>query len=431
MTAKQLIVLMNGRRCGVVEQAGNKLSFTYEPSWPKDPAAVPLSLSMPLTKERHEHEIIDAFMWGLLPDNEITLDAWGKLHHVSARNCFALLGAVGGDCPGAIQFIPAERIEEAKRENSIDWLDGERFAKLMQDLSVNPGRGRSEVSGGQFSLAGAQAKTALCRDGSRWGIPKGRSPTTHILKPLAGQRDGQIENEHFCLRLADRLGFPVAESEVLDVAGIPVICSKRYDRPVNATGQVVRLHQEDMCQALGVHPRHKYENEGGPAAVRIMQLLAEKSSDAAADRNRFVRALAYNFVIAGTDAHAKNYALLLKARQVRLAPLYDIASYLPYMGKERGIKFAMKIGGKYEIDRILPSHWQAFAEEADIDAARTLAYVRDALMRIPGEALSLLHAAHAEGLTSPHLDTLVDSLWQRCRTLAAVYGAEQLPSGEA
>ncbi len=427
MTAKQLLVLMNGRRCGLVEQSDNKLTYTYDPAWPRDPLAVPLSLSMPLDKAQHGHDAISAYMWGLLPDNEITLSAWGKLHQVSANNGFALLGAVGEDCPGAVQFIAPDRIAEIAGQSEIEWLDEAAFEKLISDLAANPGRGRGSATGGQFSLPGAQAKTALAREGNRWGLPRGRRPTTHILKPLANQRDGQIENEHFCLRLAERLGLVVAQSQVIDVAGIPVICSTRYDRPANAQGQIVRLHQEDMCQALGVHPRQKYENEGGPNAARILHLLKSTSSAPDVDADRFVRALAYNFVIGGTDAHSKNYALLmLSGNRIRLAPLYDIASYLPYAGKEKGIKLAMKIGGKYEMDEIGPKHWERFAADAGVDAGRVLAHLRDIVFRAPGEALALLHQCRAEGLTSPHLDTLVDVLWLRSKALASIYGAEQM-----
>lgn len=429
MTAKQLLVLMNGRRCGVVEQADNKLSFTYDSSWPRASHTFPLSLSMPLDRERHEHDIVSAFMWGILPDNPITLDAWGKLHHVSPNNCFALLSAVGQECPGAVQFIPPERVEELQGEGEIEWLDAQGFVKLITELSANPGRGRREASGGQFSLAGAQTKTALYREDGRWGIPRGRLPTTHILKPLADQRDGQIENEHLCLRLAERLGLSVAQSEVLDVGGLPVICSTRFDRPKNSKGQIVRLHQEDACQALGVHPRQKYENEGGPNTVQIVELLRAHSSRSPDDIERFVRSLAYNFVIGGTDAHAKNYALFLTARQIRLAPLYDVASYLPWVGKEKGIKLAMKIGGKYEMDAIQPSHWESFAAAASFDAGRALGHVRDILIRLPGEALAALHQCRREGIASKHLDVLVDALWQRCRGLAVVYGVEELPTG--
>jgi serine/threonine-protein kinase HipA len=157
-----------------------------------------------------------------------------------------------------------------------------------------------------------------------------------------------------------------------------------------------------------------------------MGLLSDHSSAAAEDRDRFVRALAYNFVIGGTDAHAKNYALLLMPNQVRLAPFYDIASYLPYMGKEKGVKLAMKIGGKYEMDEIMPSHWERLADGAGFDKERALAHVRDIIFRLPGEALSLLYQCRVDGLKSEHLSKLADELWARAKTLAAIYGAEQM-----
>lgn len=427
MTPKELLVLMHGRPCGVVTQANNRLSFAYDRTWLGNPSAFPISMSMPLGETEHGHDAISAYMWGLLPDNELTLDTWAKQHHVSANNCFSLLGAVGLDSPGAIQFVTPEHLAKS-RSSEIDWLDQGRLETLIEQLTKNPGRSRFAADNGQFSLAGAQAKTALYREGDRWGIPSGRQPTTHILKPLADQHEGMPENEHFCLKLAERLGLQVAHSEVLTIAGTQVLCSTRYDRQLNAAGQHVRLHQEDTCQALGVHPRTKYENEGGPNAVQIMKLLAEVSTSAEADRDRLVRALAFNFVIGGTDAHAKNYSVLIHPKKRRLAPLYDLGSYLPYLNKQKGVKLAMKIGGHYEMDRILPRHWEQFASDANFSGDRAIAHVRDLLARVPGEALGELHAFQAIGLTAPVLPNLVDALWHRARQLAAHFGAEMMAS---
>lgn len=427
MKARQLLVLMNGRRCGEVEQSDNRLTFTYNAAWQSDPLAVPLSLSMPLERRTHEHEVISAYMWGLLPDNEITLSTWGKSHHVSANNCFALLGAVGEDCPGAVQFMAPDRIDEMRLVGDIDWLDDRAFEELIKTVASGSGRARPSSTSGQFSLAGAQAKTALFREGLRWGIPRGRRPTTHILKPLADQRDGMPENEHFCLMLASRLGFSVVETEVLRISGMPVICSRRYDRVLNGDGRIVRLHQEDTCQALAVHPRAKYENEGGPGAVKIMELLERVSSKPGDDRDRFMRSLALNYVIAGTDAHAKNYSLLLvPGGQVRLAPLYDVASFLPYLSKEKGVKLAMKIDDRYDMDRILPRHWENLAAACGFDGDRVIGYVRDILARAPGLALGVLKDCRDAGLDSPVLDTLIDVLWTRVRALAKTYGASAM-----
>lgn len=427
MASKQLLVLMNGRRLGTVTQTNNLLSLRYESSWQKATDAIPLSLSMPLSESTHEDPVVSAFMWGLLPDNEVTLSEWGKRHHVSPGNCFALLGAVGEDCPGAIQFVSAERLHELRSASGVSWLDQSGLEELIDGLRTNPGAGRTTITNGQFSLAGAQPKTALLKQGDRWGIPRGRTPTTHILKPATGDLDGIVDNEHFCLSLAVRVGLSAAETEIIRVHDVPVICSTRYDRQQNRSGEITRLHQEDLCQSLGVHPTRKYQNEGGPGAVEVMEAIRRFSSKADLDRDRFMRALAFNYAILGTDAHAKNYGFLILPRgRVRLAPLYDVGSYLPYAKGEKGIKLAMKIGDHYESDRIHSRHWEQLSAAAGFPSDRAIGHVRDLLARLPGEGLGLLYTCRNQGLSAPVLDRLLDELWRRVRFLASMYGTELL-----
>jgi len=169
---------------------------------------------------------------------------------------------------------------------------------------------------GQFSLAGAQAKTALYFDErtSRWGDPSGAISTTHILKPAIGGLDDHDLNEHLCLSAARLLGLPAAMTEVLSLGAERVIAVTRYDRRRNRQGIAVRIHQGDMCQAAGVPPMIKYRNEGGPSPEVVIDLLRRHvvPTAAAADQvNRFADALGFNRVIAGTEAHAKNYSVLL------------------------------------------------------------------------------------------------------------------------
>lgn len=224
-----------------------------------------------------------------------------------------------------------ERLEAIRsgKEDKVEWLDEAELAKRLQALREDHAAWRLPRDTGQFSLAGAQPKTALLLQNDRWGIPSGRIPTTHILKPPTGHFDGHAENEHICLMLARNLGLPAAQSKVRRFKDEVAIVVERYDRQQKGN-DIIRVHQEDTCQALGIMPTKKYQNEGGPSATNIIDLLRTYSTDRDTDLDTFVTALGFNWLIAGTDAHAKNYSLLLSGPDVRLAPLYDIASILPY-----------------------------------------------------------------------------------------------------
>ena len=186
----------------------------------------------------------------------------------------------------------------------------ERLRALREDHSA----WRIPRDTGQFSLAGAQPKTALLFENKKWGVPSGRVPTTHILKPPSGEFDGHAENEHFCLELARALGLPVVDSRIMHFKDEVAIVVERYDR-VRIAGGLRRVHQEDMCQALGIPPTRKYQNEGGPGIRDIVDLLSDVLDELQReDIATFLDSVVYNWLIAGTDAHAKNYALLIGAR---------------------------------------------------------------------------------------------------------------------
>jgi serine/threonine-protein kinase HipA len=230
----ELLALLNGRVVGVVQQSSNgDVSFTYDDGWRDRAEAYPLSLSMPLTKREHADAVVRAFMDGLLPDNRAILERWAVEFRVSPRNPFALLQHMGEDCAGAVQFVRAERLDSVldPGQSTVDWLTEEEVGARLRDLVEAQGRGRLPGDHGQFSLAGAQPKTALFYTGGRWGIPSGSLPTTHILKPPA-QRDlhGFDVNEHFCLRVARHLGLNVVDSTVQTFDGQPAIVVARYDR---------------------------------------------------------------------------------------------------------------------------------------------------------------------------------------------------------
>ncbi len=412
--SKELHVLLSNRMIGrVIQDERGRLNFTYEEGWRDVRGAYPLSLSMPLAALSHRHDAISAFVWGLLPDNELVLDRWAKKFQVSARNPFALIANVGEDCAGAVQFVRPERVDPVldSAAGDVVWLDEAEIAVRLRQLREDQSAWRRPGDNGQFSLAGAQPKTALLFENGRWGVPSGRIPTTHILKPPSAEFDGHAENEHFCLMLARALGLPTATSNVMRFEDEVVFVVDRYDRQISERG-VIRIHQEDMCQAAGVPPTHKYENEGGPGVAQIYRLLKENSRAPDEDAQTFLDAIAFNWLIGGTDAHAKNYSILIGAAGlVRLAPLYDVASILPYDEFDPiRSRLAMKLGGAYRVRDISARNWEKLAEELKLDPAYLSQRVIAMGEALPDAASKVRDAMHGAGMTHAIIDRLTERL---------------------
>ena len=409
-----LLVYLGDRLMGELRRLkGGKLQFIYNDDYRNEEARVPFSLSMPLLEKNYGHETVNPFLWGLLPDNEWVLQRWAIRFGVSPSNCFGLLSGIGEDCAGAIRFVtePSMVAKGGKNLLKPDAIE-QRLAELRRDPSL----GRVSSDRGQFSLAGAQAKTALQKRGNSWYLPWGNEPTTHILKTPRPDLDGHVENEHFCLCLARALGLNAAKSEVVHFGNEIAICVERYDR-VKVDGRWVRVHQEDVCQALAVHPARKYENDGGPGVIDSMQLL-NRSSRANDDRRRLMEAIVFNYLILGSDAHAKNYGLLLGLRgQVRLAPLYDLASALPYVNRRRDERLAMKIGPYYQDSRIRPRHFEAMARRCDFPWP----VLKDMMIGMAEEmtktAERVFESELMQDVRHPVLETLVEKLITRTQRI--------------
>lgn len=228
-----LHVLMQGVPMGTLRQdAHGNPHFAYTPEWHGAAGAFPLSLCLPLSAATHAPGAVAAVAWGLLPDNDNTLQGWAARFHVSPRNPVALLAHVGEDCAGAVQFVASERVEAviAGQADGIEPLSDAQVAARLSQVRRDVGSGRWLGDIGQFSLAGAQAKIALLRTDDGWAVPSGRIPTTHILKPPGSDYNGFVENEMFCLRLARAMGMPAAFSEKIEMDGESAICVERYDR---------------------------------------------------------------------------------------------------------------------------------------------------------------------------------------------------------
>lgn len=422
---KSLHVLMGGIPMGKLTQASTgRLTLEYLESWTRSPLAFPLSFSLPITAREHAGKTLENFLWNLLPDNEETLKAWGREYQVSHRNAFALLGKVGEDCAGAVQFVTDEWLSNNVSGGEITWIDEKeveaRLRRLNEDRTWT---GRRPSDRGHFSLAGAQPKMALLLEGGRWGVPSGRVATTHILKPPLAHLNGTTENEHACLRLASRLGLTVAESAVGHFGDQVAIVVTRYDRERDEAGSVRRYHQEDLCQALSVHPDTKYQKDGGPSPEAIAGILAQ-TTDPADALERFLRALVFNFLIGGTDAHAKNFSLIhLPGRKSFMAPLYDLISYDPYVDDEaefRSLKMAMKIK-HYEFENVMPRHWEALSGSFRTSPDQIISVIKEFACAIPDEIAAIRDQCVAEGLVHPVLTTMVDRLAQRCERVIRVY----------
>jgi serine/threonine-protein kinase HipA len=410
----ELVVLLGDREVGrLMRDRGGRACFAYADDWRHARRAYPLSLSMPLAGAEHRARVVEPFLWGLLPDNEMILERWGKRFHVSPRNASALLAHVGEDCAGALRIVPPERVDES-RDGGIEWLDEADVAARLRELADDASAWRRATDEGQFSLAGAQPKVALWWDGDRWGLPRGATATTHILKPGIAGRDGQALNEHFCMALAREAGLAVARSEVTRFEDQVVIALERYDR-LWRDGEVLRVHQEDLCQALAVHPANKYESDGGPGASAIVDLLRDHSQRVMEDVTAFVDALAFNWLIAGTDAHAKNYSILIGAGgAARLAPLYDVASLLPYPDfNPHKTRLAMRIGDKYRLRDIDAHAWAKLTKQLRLDGPWWRDRLRDMARALPDRVACVERQCRNAGVTHPILGALAEALRQR------------------
>ncbi|MCY3877791.1 MAG: type II toxin-antitoxin system HipA family toxin [Rhodobacteraceae bacterium] len=415
MTALLVVIADQGVMGEIQRDRRGRLTFIYDDRWLSMDAAYPLSLSMPLLITKHEHTRIDPWLRGLLPDSETILKRWGQRFHVSPGNAFSLLSAVGEDCAGAVQLVKPDRVNNILQDNNhqVEWLTETQIAKRLRILGQDQAAWRMEQDVGQFSLAGAQPKTALIFDGKRWGVPSGPTPTTHILKPPISRLKGHSENEHLCLSLARAVGLPAARSVVRRFEDETAIVVERYDR-MELEGSIRRIHQEDMCQALGYPPTKKYQNEGGPGCAELSEAIWNHSIDPGSDARAFAHAIILNWIIGGTDAHAKNFSMLIGPQGgSRLAPLYDMASILPYYTTLRKLKMATKIGGEYRLGQILSRHWVRFATEVGLPKTDVIDEGRAIAESLPAILAEIVDDARAKGLDHPILLQMSEMLSAR------------------
>jgi serine/threonine-protein kinase HipA len=384
---ERLLVYLDGTLAGtLVQNTQGRLSFGYDDAYRTSETSVPLSLSLPKARTSFPPKAVRSFIAGLLPDSEPALQRLGRKYGVSANNPFALLRHLGRDAAGAVQILPEgeSSSDAAVQQAEIDWLSTDALESTLTELAHYPETWDPGRDVGRWSLAGAQSKLALFRSADgRWGIPRDSTPTTHILKPSMPGYDGHHLNEHLCLRAAQLAGLPAARTELLAGDRLEVLISHRYDR-VQSNGRWRRLHQEDICQALAVPPGKKYQSDGGPGVRDLAELLTRNSQRGSRTDNqqRMFDYLVYNVAIGATDAHAKNFSILLGAGDIRLAPLYDVASILPYDQDPR-LRSALKIGDTWELAKVSGADWAAVGSKLGLGRDAAIQRARDLRARIP------------------------------------------------
>ena len=320
-----------------------------------------LSVSLPLDEGTYKGTVVKAFFSGFLPD-DIVRHRLARYLGISESNVFSLLETVGGECAGAVSLYPSGTKFPEESEGDVEILDEKRLSKILRLLEQRPLL--AEYDGLRMSLAGAQDKIAVSLKDGKITLVKGTAPTTHILKPAIGDLKDTVQNELFCMRLAQLVGIEAPEVEAGWSDDTPYLLIERYDRVTDQEGLTKRLHQEDFCQALGIAPDTRYEREGGPNMSRCMEVLREHSLRPAADQLDFLKRIVFNYLIGNADAHAKNFSLLYRARKPELAPSYDLLSTAVY--PQLSSKMAMRIGKKYDPEKIFPRDWHKLVPDTAV-----------------------------------------------------------------
>lgn len=366
----ELAVYLAGERAGtLIRKENGNLQFRYRDDY-RGPV---ISQAMPLQVEAHPHRACVAVFGGLLLEGE-PREVLARNIGVSAGNDFALLTEVGGDCAGALTLLDSASSLPSVPE--VRPVTPQELDRLLHELPRRP-LAADPKQGIRLSLAGAQPKLPVILDGEQLALPlNAAAASTHIIKPEPDRFPGLVDNEAFCMSLARLLELPVAAAHKrTTVSGEPYLLVERYDRDLTAE-PIRRLHQEDLCQALGRPSTSKYQAEGGPSVAETVELLRSASTVPARDLLTLWRTLVFNWLIGNCDAHGKNFSLLYDGGSPALAPLYDLVSTTCY--PELTTRLAMSIDGASDIAEVDARAWEDLARQAGYsrrfaaDATKTL-----------------------------------------------------------
>ena len=386
---KRLYIWMNGIPAGYWETTRQGERLTYFDAWLTDEQTRPLSLSLPFVPGNapYQGQVVTDYFDNLLPDSDAIRRRLARRHQTGGTDAFQLLAKLGRDCVGAIQLLPEDEAPSDIYEINGEALNTAGVAQRLRNTTSDQALGQHDYDQDlRLSIAGAQEKTALSRFEGQWFRPHGSTPTTHILKLPLGlvghmQADMRtsVENEWLCSKIMAAYKIPIARCEIEHFEDQKTLVVERFDRTPSSDGSwIIRLPQEDLCQATGTSPLRKYQSDGGPGIAHIMNLLLG-SDYVEQDRNNFLKTQIIFWVLAATDGHAKNFSIAhLPGGRYRATPIYDVLSGHPVIGKGKNqisphkAKLAMAVRGStnyYLIDKIQRRHWIAQAQKVGLGAA--------------------------------------------------------------
>lgn len=393
---RNLSVYLNGIKVGDLARATRGLQFGYDMSWITSDVSRPLSLSMPLRMEPYLGDVVENYFDNLLPDNQAIRNRIQRRFGSASNRAFDLLWHTGRDCVGAVQLIPdgTETVDVRRIEASA--VSDAEIAAILNNYRTMPLGMRPDTEF-RISMAGAQEKTALLWLHDRWQVPSGVTPTSHILKLPIGtiahsgiDLSDSVENEWLCLLILREYGIPVANAEMNVFDGVKALVVERFDRRwAEDRSWLIRLPQEDMCQAMGVAPALKYESDGGPGIQGIMTFLLG-SADPLGDRRVFMQVQVLFWLLAAIDGHAKNFSVFIRPHgEYSLTPMYDVLSAYPLVAKgqldPQRLKMAMAVSGKnrrYEHLSIRYRHWLMTAQRSNVPPEEMTILIDDILDRM-------------------------------------------------
>jgi serine/threonine-protein kinase HipA len=410
----RLGVYWDGREVGSLQRVGERSReyvFGYTPQ-----ASRPISLSLPLERGGFDPAASRPFFEALLPEGAIRDQIASQLK-LAASDSFGLLTELGRDCAGALQVVESGRMSQTPH---VEWLEGSGLDHLIEEIPRHPLGIQRDDEHLRLSLAGVQSKAVLVRDASgRFGRPLDGMPSTHILKPELQEAGypGLAVNECFCMLLAARCDLLSAAVELQTLAGQPCLIVERFDRG-RSTWPPRRLHQEDLCQALGLTPDFKYQHEGWrlPSYRALAELLSKHSLEPGVDRLAAANAAVFHYLIGNADAHAKNVSLLHVDGGVRLAPLYDVVSTAVYPELNR--ELALSVGDELDPDAISSVHWSDLADDFSLNTSAFKRSRRRLADRVAAEAGRLRDQARVEGWHHPCIDRVLEVIADRSERVA-------------